>query len=134
MGRETAVGLGYLWGALIRTISSVFCAGVFYFVWMGAFLLTAKLGSSIVEAVFWLLAPAITAAGFAAGIVIWGHLTGTNRTTFFRVFVWPLVGCAIGAGVVYWFGPMLIVFGMFAAGTVSVVLREVVEFFEGQRA
>jgi hypothetical protein len=36
-----------------------------------------------------------------------------------------MIGCAIGAAVVYWFGPMLIVFGMFAAGTASVALREV---------
>jgi hypothetical protein len=44
---------------------------------------------------------------------------------FIHIYRWPLVGCAIGAGVVYWFGPMLVVFGMLAAGTASVVLREV---------
>jgi hypothetical protein len=30
----------------------------------------------------------------------------------------------LGGGIVFVFGPMLIVFGMFAAGTVSVVLHE----------
>lgn len=34
-------------------------------------------------------------------------------------------GCAIGGGIVWGFGPMLIVFGMFAIGTLSVVLHEV---------
>jgi DNA-3-methyladenine glycosylase I len=41
-------------------------------------------------------------------------------------FFWQFEPCSIGAGVVFWHGPMLIVFGMFVAGTMSVVLREVV--------
>ena len=49
-----------------------------------------------------------------------------RKTRFFHILLWPLSGCAVGAGVVYWFGPMLIVFGMFAAGTASVIIREVV--------
>ena len=125
--------LAYLRGALIRTISAVLCAGVFYSVWLGAFLLTAGQGSAAMEAVLWLLAPVVTAAGFTTGSVIRGYRSGTDRTTFRRVFVWPLAGCVIGAGAVYWFGPMLIVFGMLAAGTLSVVLREAVEFFDGRR-
>jgi hypothetical protein len=39
--------------------------------------------------------------------------------------IWPLIGCSLGAAAVFWFGPMLIVFGMFVAGTASVVVREV---------
>ncbi len=46
--------------------------------------------------------------------------------TFFQIYIWPLIGCSIGAGAVYWFGPMLIVFGMFVVGTASVALREMV--------
>jgi len=45
---------------------------------------------------------------------------------FFRIFVWPLFGCALGAIAVYWYGPMLIVFSMLAAEAASIVLREVV--------
>jgi len=45
---------------------------------------------------------------------------------FLNIFKWSLAGCAIGAGSVVWFGPMLIVFGMFLVGTASVALREVV--------
>ena len=126
MRRKPTENLGRLRRAFARVVLSLFCAGVFYFVWMGAFILSARLDNSVVEAVFWLLAPIATAAGFAAGIVIFDRLTGTSGPGFLSLFVWPLIGCAIGAGIVFWFGPMLIVFGMFAAGTASVVLREVV--------
>ena len=128
MRGEPALGLRRLWGALVRVTFSLLCAGVFYFIWLAVFLLAAKLDSCVVEAVLWLLAPVVTAAGFATGIVVF------ERPANIRVFMWPLIGCAIGAGVVYWFGPMLIVFGMFAAGTASVALREVVKFSESRRA
>lgn len=92
---------------------------------MALFLLTGSPDSPVVEAILWLLAPVMTAAGFALGIALFERLAGQNRTAFLHIFLWPLVGCAIGAGVVYWFGPMLIVFAMFAAGTASIALREV---------
>jgi len=117
--------LTYVRRALVRIGISLLCAGVFYTVWLAVFLRAAKFDNSVVVDILWLLAPVVTAAGFAVGILILEHLTTTSRTNFFRIFVWPLTGCAIGAGVVYWFGPMLIVFGMFAAGTVSIALREV---------
>jgi hypothetical protein len=52
------------------------------------------------------------------------RLTEARREAFVRMFIWPLVGCILGAVVVVWFGPMLIVFGMFLVGTGSVALRE----------
>jgi hypothetical protein len=128
------VGVRSLWTALVRVVVSLLCGGAFYFVWMAAFLLAIKLDSLVVEAVLWLLAPVVTAAGFAVGIVAYERLTSTTRTGLFRIFIWPLIGCAIGAGAVYWFGPMLIVFGMFVAGTVSVALREVATFSGDARA
>ncbi len=111
---------------LIRIASSLLGAGVFYFAWMAAFLLTIDLDNKVIETALWLMAPVATATGFAAGIVILERVTGKNGTGFRRILVWPLVGCTIGAGIVYWFGPMLIVFGMFVAGTASVVLREAI--------
>jgi len=51
-------------------------------------------------------------------------LTGTRPKGFLRTFIWPLVGCVLGAVAVVWFGPMLIVFGMLVVGTGSVALRE----------
>jgi len=113
--RRTFVGL----------ILSLLCAGLFYFVWIATFLLTRSLHSPIVEAALWLSAPVVTATGFATGIALSERLAKTAETRFSHILIWPLTGCAIGAGVVYWFGPMLIVFGMFVAGTASVVLREV---------
>lgn len=82
--------------------------------------------NAVLEALGWLLGPVVTAAGFTTGIVIYEILSRTRRTGFFRIFPWPLIGCAAGAGAVYWFGPMLIVFGMFVAGTASVALRELI--------
>lgn len=117
--------LGRLRRVLARIACSLLGAGLFYAAWMALFLLTGSPDSPVVEAILWLLAPVMTAAGFALGIALFERLAGQNRTAFLHIFLWPLVGCAIGAGVVYWFGPMLIVFAMFAAGTASIALREV---------
>jgi hypothetical protein len=117
----------YWRGALIRVALALAGAGVFYVGWLVAFLLLGKLEVAVIEAALWLLAPVVTAAGFATGIVV-----AERESRFSSVLAWPLVGCVIGAGAVYWFGPMLIVFGMFVAGTVSVVLREV-QVWQGLR-
>ena len=122
--------LGRFWRAFVRVALSLLCAGVFYSAWLAAFLLVDRLDSAVVETILWLSAPVATAAGFAAGVIAVERLTGAGKTGFWRIFLWPLIGCAIGAASVYWFGPMLIVFGMFAAGTASLVLREVVLGFK----
>ncbi len=113
---------------LVRIAFSLLCAGVFYFAWLTAFLLASRLDSPAVEAMLYLLAPVTTATGFATGIVVLEHLAKASRTRFSRLLAWPLLGCTIGAGVVYRFGPMLIVFGMFGAGTASVALGEALRF------
>lgn len=109
---------------LAKVALSLLFGGIFFVVWVGAFIQISHLNNAAWEAVGWIIGPVITAAGFATGIVIHEVLSRTRRTGFFRIFPWPLIGCAAGAGAVYWFGPMLIVFGMFVAGTASVVLRE----------
>jgi len=91
---------------------------------MVAFFATTRSGGA--ETILRLLAPVVTAAGFAVGITVAERLGKRDEPSFIRIYVWPLVGCAIGATVVYPFGPMLIVFGMFAAGTASVAVREIV--------
>ena len=111
--------------AFIVVAFSLFCVGAFYAGWLAVFLLTAGAHSPVAHATRWLSAPLVTAAGFAAGIAISERLTKVRKTRFFRILLWPLIGCALGAGAVYWFGPMLIVFAMFAAGTASVILRAV---------
>ena len=122
------------WRATIRIAFSLVCAIVFYLVWMAVFILTTRLDSPVVESMLWLLAPVITAAGFATGIAIRERLAGQKRPRFLRIFLWPLIGCAIGAILVYSFGPMLIVFAMFFTGTASIALREAVGFFRGEES
>ena len=120
------MGPKFLLKALLSVTSSVLCAGIFYVGWMAVFIPAFKTGSSLLRGIGWLSAPVVTAAGFAAGIWIAERLIGASKTRFSRIFVWPLAGCALGAATVFWFGPMLIVFGMFAAGTASVVLKELI--------
>lgn len=119
----------YLWRAMARVALSFLFAALFYAAWMSIFLLASDLDSSVVRAILWLLAPVVTAAGFASGIAILERRDKTSRSQFLQIYVWPLTGCAIGAGAVYWLGPMLIVFGMLAVGAVSVALREIVGCF-----
>ena len=72
------------------------------------------------------MAPVATALGFASGLYLHERATGARKARFLSALGWPLAGCVVGAAAVYWQGPMLIVFGMFVLGTVSVVLRELV--------
>jgi len=110
-------------GMLARVGLSVVGAGVFYLVFLVAFL-TWYETSKAVEAALRLSAPVATAAGFAVGAAILEPRSRTQKAWFFRILAWPLVACAVGAAIVYPMGPMLIVFGMFAAGTAAMVLRE----------
>ena len=124
-----------LWKALVRIAVSLLCAIVFYAAWMVVFLLALNLVSPTVENILWLLAPVITAAGFATGVMLRERLAGKTQPRFLRIFLWPLIGCAVGAGIVYQFGPMLIVFAMLFTGTASIALREGVGFLRsGQPA
>ena len=111
---------------MVRVIISLICGGITYFLWMAAFLLVSKSGSQIVEGILWLLAPVVTASGFTTGIRMIEHFNKRASTGFFSIFIWPLIGCTLGAIAVYWYGPMLIVFSMLAAGAASICLREIV--------
>jgi hypothetical protein len=109
---------------LVKITLSFLFGGLFNMVWLAAFIQVSHLDNALWKAIGWFLAPVMTAAGFATGIVIFEILSKTKRTGYFRIFPWPLIGCAAGAGAIYWLGPMLIGFGMFVAGTASVALRE----------
>ncbi len=110
-----------------RVAPSVIFAGVFYTGWMAVAIPITKsgFGGSAAQAVMWILAPIVTGLGFAAGLKIFELLTSSYKTGFWEIYMWSLAGCAIGCGIVWGFGPMLIVFGMFVIGTLSVVLHEV---------
>jgi len=115
-------------GALWRVVSSVMFAGLFHAGWLALFLTLFRIGPWPVEGVLWGIAPVITAAGFAVGLLVAARPTGTSRPAPLGTFVWPLAGCTLGAVSVVWFGPMFIGFGMFLGGTGSVVLREIVGY------
>ncbi len=104
---------------------SLFFGGIFYVDWLVAFLLFFKEANSFLEVVGWLLAPVITALGFTVGIKLFDFLAKEKKEKFLHIYKWPLVGCAAGAGIVYWFGPMLIVFSMLVFGAISIFIREV---------
>jgi hypothetical protein len=109
--------------ALWRIVWSILGGGLFYLVWLTAFLLLSDL-SGAVETALWVMAPVVTATGLAAGTALAERRADGRRVPFFRIWIWPLVGCVAGAAVVYPFGPMLIVFGMLALGTAAVALRQ----------
>jgi len=112
-----------IWKRLARILTSTLFGGLSYSIWLAVFLLSSPDGG-LFEAILWLVAPIITAVGFALGIIVFDHFGRMAGTPFLRLLSWPLLGCIIGAAAVYWFGPMLIVFSMLALGTLSVAARE----------
>ena len=115
-----------LLGILLRVAVSLPFAGIFYTGWMAVAIpaLNSDFGGIVVQILLWILAPIVTALGFAVGPTACRLLGSAGRSHFWETYKWCLIGCAIGGGVVCIFGPMLIVFGMFVGGTLSVVLHE----------
>ncbi len=110
----------------MRIFISLLFAGFFYILWMAVAITAFKSGSGkFMMGQLWIIAPFITAAGFTIGIGLFDLVAKRSRQNFFNIYKWPLAGCAVGAIIVAPFGPMLIVFGMFGLGTLSVILREV---------
>jgi hypothetical protein len=118
---------------VVRVVLSCLGGGLFYLLWLALALLTMDWESAVWDAAVSFLGPVLTAAGFAAGLALGRRLTRCERSAFWRLFVGPLVGCSVGAAVVYPFGPMLIVFGMLAAGAAAVALREALAWTRRRR-
>jgi len=116
--------LNVLLKSLASVAISVAIAGVFFVGWLGVFIPAFKTDSTILRLTGWLSAPIVTALGFASGLWLADRMLRPGEAGFLRVLMWPFVGCVLGAVAVFWFGPMLIVFGMFTAGTMSIILRE----------
>ena len=112
-------------GSLVRVLVSILGGGLLYTIWLAAVLAGAARPPSPVSFLVILTAPPVTAAGFGLGTLLGERLTHRPPTGLLRAWLWPLLGCAIGACAVYPFGRMLIVLGMFALGTMVVVVREV---------
>jgi hypothetical protein len=115
-----------LFGLFGRVIVSVIFAGIFYFCWMAIAIPVLKSDLFFAKVLCWLSAPVVTAAGFACGIAIFELLPSTRKSELRDTVLWPLIGCSIGAAVVFPFGPMLIVFAMFALGAASIFTKEIV--------
>jgi hypothetical protein len=119
------MNLKYLSGLFARVIVSVAFAGIFYACWLVIAIPVLKSGSIFAQALCWLSAPVMTAAGFVCGIMIFELLPGTKKSKS-KDLLWPLGGCVIGAAVMFYFGPMLIVFSMFALGAASIFVKEII--------
>jgi hypothetical protein len=122
-----------LFGILLRITLSVIFAGVLYTGWLAIVIPIFKsgFGGWVVKGVLWIVAPIITGLGFTVGPVIFELWPTAEKSGFWRRYKWTLVWCAIGGGICFLFGPMLIVFGMFGAGTLSVMIFEVLRLRKG---
>jgi hypothetical protein len=110
-----------------RFVVSVLLGACFYLVWMGLFLVSIPYQSPFSRGLLWILAPVITALGFSAGAVLFIRFRRLPCPSLLRLYLYPLIGCSIGAAVVFPFGPMLIVFGMCLLGSLSMFLFEIVD-------
>ncbi|HET6443853.1 MAG TPA: hypothetical protein VFI27_04665 [candidate division Zixibacteria bacterium] len=114
------------WIGPIATIALSAVGGViFYLFWMVMAIPLSRLDNSLLSAILWILAPLITALGFAGGAAIAERRFRGGQNRYWRIYIWPLIGCSAGATSTYIFGPMLIVFGMLFLGTASIALREI---------
>lgn len=111
--------------SLISVATSLMFAGLFYSVWLAAFLLTVQANSILVEGIGWLTMPVATALGFTTGFVLFKRMVDKEFKGFFCFFLWFWGWCVLGAVIVYWIGPMVVVFNMFLFGIVGTVVKEV---------
>jgi hypothetical protein len=106
------------------TAASVLAAGASWMVALVIFIPIMKTGLLVFWVIVWLLSPVVVSLGFAFGYWLAARWLRGSRDRFARLWLWPLVGCSIGAAAAFWFGPMLIVVGAFAGGMASLILRE----------
>jgi hypothetical protein len=78
-----------------------------------------------------LLAPAITAGGFAWAAAVYDRLLRKRGRRLRTSLLWPMSATVLGALLVYWFGPMLTVFSMLAAGTLAIAWLEAAHTIRG---
>ena len=111
-----------------RFVVSVLFGAAFYVAWMALFLVCHPNCSALFRGLLWILAPIITGLGFFAGAALFIRFRRLPHPPLLRLYLYPLIGCSIGAAVVFPFGPMLIVFGMCLLGSLSILLLELVDF------
>ena len=112
--------------ALSRIAASTAFSGLFYIGWLAIAIPVLTSECCILNKILlWIIAPFTVALGFTVGVLLVDLILRQQKTKFWDVYKYPLTGCIIGAIIVVFFGPMLIVFGMFALGGLSVIFREV---------
>ncbi len=113
------------WRLVLRILISFIAGSAFYTVWLAIFLwIDSQKG--FIEVLLFILAPLVTGFGFGIGIYYFNRICGDHQGSFKQIVIWPILGCILGALVVYWFGPMLIVFSMLIFGGLSVSIREII--------
>lgn len=130
---SSAFGNRHLPAAALRVLLSVFGAGVTWSIWLVAVLASRQGPPRPVSFALVMTAPPATALGFALGTRLGERLTRASASRFLQAFAWPLLGCIAGALVVYPFGPMLVVLGLFGLGTAAVAGRELLRLTERER-
>jgi hypothetical protein len=127
-GAPVHVVLRFGWKAFgrlfVRVVVPVLGAGIFCGLWLAARLLLRDVQGPVLHGAWSVLAPAVAAIGFAAGTMIAGPLTKAGRARVLHAFLWPLVGCAIGAATVSASGPVRSAVGTLLCGTAAVAIRE----------
>lgn len=127
MSDQNSIPGKLLWESVVRIGVSLLSGGLFYTGWLGIFLVLYTKDEPI-ETALWVITPLVTGVGFGFGVYLADMILKRKPSPFLRVAIWPILGCILGAVAVYWYGPMLIVFSMLAAGTASVSLREVIHY------
>jgi hypothetical protein len=112
--------------SITRVVASFLGAGLFNLIWLAAFLTFAgRPPRGPVSWLLWCLAPPITALGFSYGIILFDYSVSHTRHSLLSVLPLLLVGCVIGAVVIFPIGQMFIGFGIFVFGGMAVLLQEV---------
>jgi hypothetical protein len=123
-----------LLGLSLRVALAVASGVVFCAAWTVLFIFgVTNTRSTVVRASLWLLAPVITAAGFAVGRRLSGQGPARDRLSFGRAYPPVLAACAIGALSGAPFGPMFIGLGMVGAATIVVIVWEYTAMRRAQR-
>lgn len=108
----------------IRVAMGVLAGGIGYVLWLILFLLLTP--TDTWRTVMWGLAPVVTAIGYAVGGYMGEDVTQVRRSPWWVLLLWPLIGCGVGAALVFRRGPSALILGVFGAGTLSMVIREIV--------
>ncbi len=114
--------------SLVRAVAASIGAVLFYCAWLALVLSVVPRSAFPLPLAPVLTAAVTTAAGFWLGTLLGDRLTRRPLTGKLQACLWPLAGCLVGALVVYPFGAMLTVFGMFGVGATAVVAHEVLEW------